>query len=856
MARIEEDLDGGLWTAMDPAFLQKGQLSALQNAIYIGGSQALQRAKGRTAFGTVSATGVDVNGLRDIEFDNGDHYLFAIASNVISTAVVGDTGTFSSATSLATTAASLEVAHYLNRFYLLNGTIASASAIDTNLVAYLTATAAGNTLQLRQHGMLPVIAAPATASSTALFSQTVSGYYEYWTTEVARIQQDGATLVLESAFASDTNPTTVYISTTASAVTIFMPTIRNTITTHWRIYRSPKKDKESDRKFPSGFMISEALATGVSAVTAVTDSLTVLSATGFPISFNGTAPFADFAVPSGASAAGGTVASATAVIFTTKAQANYGWNFGGFAGSVRGIKVELTGYIASGSAQPIPVTVTIGRRNPADGGFALLGSNNIPFGLGLPRTASKSAIITATGSGAMQTISLGGQNDRWFASDSLALADSEFDSNFMAVYSFRGAVLSPNQVLAVDYLKTTVYYSATIDGTVQYPSVVYTFGDITSQVSKNHPPPSANTGDLFEDSLVLNDMSNPPLIRWSAPGDVEYFPPTYYLDFETRENDRVRLIKVVNSQLVVALDSSLWRINYLPSERDASFDRGKAMVPISRTYGCVGPMCACTFSPDGDTELLAFVGSHGVHVTDGYRFDTYTDGLDWRGVISETSTSTPIALVNDRERQELVFYYRNDALGNETYKALHFSYSSDHMVNGKPKVSGPVNMRNFDSGSSTRADLKSAWTLQRSNGVTNVYLGYGGTATAAGAGKVYRETGTTIPAEDSTMSYVTRRMYQAGFANEWKLDTMYGYCGTYTAPATASYTILNSKTDGNAEDTLSAKTKTLGGQKLHRVQFSQGLEGARVSAIVTGTTFTQERLIFEGQGFGEEDSGR
>ena len=42
-------------------------------------------------------------------------------------------------------------------------------------------------------------------------------------------------------------------------------------------------------------------------------------------------------------------------------------------------------------------------------------------------------------------------------------------------------------------------------------------------------------------------------------------------------------------------------MNYLPSERDASFDRGKATEMISRSYGILGPMLATTFTIDGQT---------------------------------------------------------------------------------------------------------------------------------------------------------------------------------------------------------------------------------------------------------------
>jgi hypothetical protein len=122
--------------------------------------------------------------------------------------------------------------------------------------------------------------------------------------------------------------------------------------------------------------------------------------------------------------------------------------------------------------------------------------------------------------------------------------------------------------------------------------------------------------------------------------------------------------------------------------------------------------------------------------------------------------------------------------------------------------------------SNTTADLKSAWSVQRSSGATNIFLGYGGSAasaTAAGAGTVFRETGTTIPAADPSMIYTTRRMYQAGFANEWRGDEIYGYVGSYTGTPLITYIAQNTKTDDAGPIEVYRKTITLGGQKLHQV---------------------------------------
>lgn len=842
MGRRPEPLTGGLVTNVDPALLKPGQLSDIRNLVYMNGATELNRAPGRASFGQVSAA-TAVAGLRDIHFDNGDHYLVAMAGTKYRTAPVGDTGSF---TDLATIASgtSLEVVHYRNRFFLMNGATQAASAIGTNTVVYLSATAAGTPPTTRQHGLLPVISAPNVTTGAGSFSQSVTGYYEYWTTEIAQLTQDGASAKLESAFSSDNGVTTVFVSSTGVVPTIQLPTVRNTLTTGWRIYRSPKKDAATDKKFPSGFMIAE-LSTAASAHA---DTATTASASSFPASFNGSGFFFDFASASSMSSADGIYASATiGVGLIEKQQGSYGFNLGGFTGSVKGIVVETKAYVSAGSA-PCPVRVTIGKRG-ADGNFVnFTGRGGNPLS---PATASKSGQIVGTTTGTATTLSLGSATDRWFPTDNSSLVDADFDGNFMIVIAASKTGVS----LGVDYVRVYVYYGSSVDGTVQFPTVVYTFGDIVSQVAKNFPPPSSNTGDLFQDSLVVNDMADPALVRYSFPGEPEYFPPTYFIDFETRENDQVRAIRVVNNRLLAGLDTSLWRINYLPSERDSSFDRGKAVEMVSRSEGIVNPMCCCTYTTDGGGEELAFISYKGLNTTDGFNFVKRSKNLAWRNVISLTSTSTPIALLNDPENRCLRFLYRNDSLGNETYMCLWASYDrGDLDAEGNFKFSGPVHMRNFSG--TVYASVESGWAVPRSSGHTGIYIGYGGTATAAGAGSVYYETGTTIPSNDSTCQYTTRRIYAAGLSGEWMLDDLYGYCGSYTGSPLLLYTFKGTKTNDTGETSRGTKSITLAGQPLHHVSPKIQCEGLRITMQATASAFQQEMLVLGSTQFGIEDSGR
>jgi len=174
------------------------------------------------------------------------------------------------------------------------------------------------------------------------------------------------------------------------------------------------------------------------------------------------------------------------------------------------------------------------------------------------------------------------------------------------------------------------------------------------------------------------------------------------------------------------------------------------------------------------------------------------------------------------------------------------------------KVSGPVHMRNFHAASSGRADLKSAWAVPRTNGDTTIYLGYGGAATAAGAGTVYRETGSSIPAEDQAYSYSTRRMFLAGMGQEWKLDQLYGLVTTLTGTQGISYatnySLTNTATAAGETQSLSVAAGTL----LHRVPTHQAAEGLIITVSVTSghDDIGYESLFLDGEDFGMEWSGK
>lgn len=128
---------------------------------------------------------------------------------------------------------------------------------------------------------------------------------------------------------------------------------------------------------------------------------------------------------------------------------------------------------------------------------------------------------------------------------------------------------------------------------------------------------------------------------------------------------------------------------------------------------------------------------------------------------------------------------------------------------------------------------------------------------------VYRETGSTIPANDPNMGFTTRRMMLAGEGAEFRANEIYAYIGAYTSAVGALGVSMNTQTiktnDDTGEVAQTAKTISFGGRKLGKWQFRQQAEGLRLNVRITGNPNNDvewDYLIIDGDGWGAEDSGK
>lgn len=208
-------------------------------------------------------------------------------------------------------------------------------------------------------------------------------------------------------------------------------------------------------------------------------------------------------------------------------------------------------------------------------------------------------------------------------------------------------------------------------------------------ISRDSVPPTWSTGDVFEDSLVVNDISDKSIIRYSFPGLPHSFPSLYFMGFETKQADEVKCIRAVNDVLIVGLVGQVWRVNYLPNETDSEFSRGRCKELISANHGIMGPDAACLFTPVEGTSWLAYVSHDGLYATDGLSTRLLTMDIDWENLVERSLLGSAI-LVNVPHLWSLFFYFVATGGSAPNNRMLSLSYHPQHLKeNSFLKVAGP-----------------------------------------------------------------------------------------------------------------------------------------------------------------------
>jgi hypothetical protein len=349
-----------------------------------------------------------------------------------------------------------------------------------------------------------------------------------------------------------------------------------------------------------------------------------------------------------------------------------------------------------------------------------------------------------------------------------------------------------------------------------YQTISVTAFGVTTAVARNGPPPIATTGDVLEDSLVLNDTSDASKLWYSWPDEPHQFPSVNFLHFETKEADEVTLIRRVNNFLVVGLRDSIFRVDYLPRPEDARFDRGLPKTQIEGAHGIVGPLAADTFS-FGRGMLLAYVSRYGVLVTDGREWDVLTDDVDWDNTVDISKLSSA-RLTNNPSRYRLELDYT--PVGGATNSAclfLHYhpSHAKQSQGGGKrAKCTWPIH----------RA-ARCSW-LVNVGGLTRLFTGHAD-------GKAYVEDeGTADASAAGGIAYNLRTgdLNPGGFGTETRINRAWTHHTAAVGQSATGRMVMRREGEDDHEETwsipLTRREATQGGKQGFSEAFQFGVENS------------------------------
>lgn len=893
---LTEPFNGGIVTAREPVNLQPGELTDALNCCYYPYSDLLCRAPGQTVISDdITGSTRTINGMVQARFEDGANYLLAevtgsgpsngkilysdITNGIDSFAelITGRTSAYTDTSVLGT----LNSVQYDNRHYLFNG-------VDLNRVVL-------KDLTTREHGLKPVTG-PLTLIGTtgSTFTATVTGYYQYWATEILKFS-DGQEL---ESTVSTLIPLKVLVSSTTAAPDIKLPTPANRqssgstpIAVGFRIYRSEAMATINESLFPVGkrmvdisttdkagaaipdlhWVDSRSLATSLTVAAGSNDVMCYYLETGA----GGTAPVTSF-VPGGSTIAGEVAAAGgNAVRFTRGVTRSGGnalpppnaftlFNFpftSAITGNISGIEVVIKA--KSLSANIVTLGVTLGHRLAANRlnaitapgiilrpGFTsispvgITGETNDQWQIGMydNRAIAKTATVLATGT--YDPLTFGSSTNPWLPS-SLKWLASDFITDFSVQIQLQwglGGLVT--DWVEIDQVSLVIHYLGVADQVTDFKIYDYVQVDEVTY-GANGRPPVASVGTVYEGSLVTDSKDAPRRLNWSVPGKPDYFPTdVYWLDLPVHTNDRITCIETINNRLVVGTSGSLWRINYLPNEDDASFARGRAIEEISTRRGPLHSKAFCKWTTNEGREELAFIDNNGVFSTDGYSIRSILDDLKWTTIgnapsvagIAPVSTKA-IGLLNDPATSTLRIVIGAGSI------CWIGSYAARHQKNGQPKwtrvaITVPAGRL-----------VRSAAMLRTNGGAWFVVYGTNGVGGATG-GQLSREdsTDTALYTDNGVhMTVTTRDIYPDGESGDAQLVglTLSGrqlFAGITTNPASLGGTIsIIELHEGAAETSVAGPItiSTAGGCTLAEIGASANARGFRYGITLTDTGMNQ-----------------
>jgi len=211
--------------------------------------------------------------------------------------------------------------------------------------------------------------------------------------------------------------------------------------------------------------------------------------------------------------------------------------------------------------------------------------------------------------------------------------------------------------------------------------------NISAQIGMNGPAPRCSAIEVFEESIIANDLDDPRKTRFSFPGRPHVFPGVYFINHESKEQDVVIAYRVLKNVLGVFLRYGVDRVNWLPRQGDGDFNRGRVKEIVTRQRGLTSRRGITKFQHPMFGEMIAYMSDDGMYITDLRKINFWTSHLNWKKHISNPEVTV---LVDDPDNWRLVLAHQSP--GDETMKRLtYFYYDPAHLTeDGRPAIVGPV----------------------------------------------------------------------------------------------------------------------------------------------------------------------
>jgi len=273
------------------------------------------------------------------------------------------------------------------------------------------------------------------------------------------------------------------------------------------------------------------------------------------------------------------------------------------------------------------------------------------------------------------------------------------ESTHWAVFAAATNGTFPNgrEIAEADFTVTKIEDTRTgtdplIPGGNAYETVSTSQAGQTFIVPKWGAVPIATTIDVFQDSLIMNDIADKQVVIFSFFNEPHAFPALNVFRFNTKERDEVVAVRSMDNFFMVMLRDALWKVISLPRPEDSAFTPERFKVQIDGAFGAVNSKANALFS-FGVGLRLAYVSPVGIVVTDGTGWDILTDDLDWENTV-EVSLLSKCRLINNRAKYRLEFTYvpKGGTRATETaFLNYHPSHAKLSLAGGlKSKINWPI----------------------------------------------------------------------------------------------------------------------------------------------------------------------